>query len=362
MNDLYIFDLRIPPVVYVPAFYFLYVGILMIFKLMGYSKIKKLAEKTQTDLDDILLEALDIPLMLVIFVSGIYIIENIFKFGMNGEIRRVVDIAFKATSIIALILFVDKLVAGLIRHFSKGHEVLKSSSGFLVSIFRGIILGLGLLVILDSCGISVTPILASLGVGSLAVALALQPTLENLFSGAQLIVDKPIKVGHFIKLESGEEGYVEKIGWRSTWLRMLPNNMIVIPNKILVNSRVLNYHYPDQETAVPVEVGVDYRSDLEKVERITIEVAAETLKSVQGGVRSFQPVVRFSKFNESSIDFTVVLRAKEYVDGVLLKHEFIKNLHKRYAKEGIVIPYPIRTIEWDKSMPPIKIENTQGGK
>ena len=206
----------------------------------------------------------------------------------------------------------------------------------------------GLLILMDSFGVSITPLLASLGIGSLAVALALQPTLENFFSGIQIIVDKPIKIGQFIKLDSGEEGYVAKVGWRSTWIRMLPNNVVVIPNKILVSSKILNYYYPETEMAVLVQVGVHYEADLKRVEKVTIEVAREVMKTVQGGVPGFEPFIRYHTFNDFSIDFTVILRAKEFVDNYLIKHEFIKRLHERYNKEGIIIPYPIRAINYDQ--------------
>ena len=135
-------------------------------------------------------------------------------------------------------MFVDKFFRGVINAYSEKVKILKDSGGVLHIVIRVIVLGLGLLILLDNFGISITPILASLGIGSLAVALALQPTLENFFSGIQIVIDKPFKIGHFIQLESGEEGYVQKIGWRSTWVKMLADNIIVIPNKVLINSRV----------------------------------------------------------------------------------------------------------------------------
>ena len=227
-------------------------------------------------------------------------------------------------------------------------EILRTSGGIARGFVRAIVIGLGLMILLDSFGVSITPVLASLGVGSLAVALALQPTLENFFSGIQLIMDKPIKVGHFVKLDSGEEGYVHKIGWRSTWVRMIPDNVVVIPNKVLVNAKVTNYHYPQQELDVLMEVGVHYDSDLEHVERVTIEVGKETMKEVAGGVADFEPFIRYHAFADFSINFTVYLRGKEFHDGYLIKHEFIKRLHKRYAREGINIPYPIRAINYEQ--------------
>ena len=318
----------------------------------------RIADRTVTRLDNILLNALDLPLTLFIFVSGIFVLENIFEFGLEGDLLKWVDIAFKATTIIAVIIFFDRLLRGLISYYSERIKILKESGSMLHVAVRAIVMGLGLLILLDSFGVSITPILASLGIGSLAIALALQPTLENFFAGIQILIDKPITVGQFIKLDSGEEGYVHKIGWRSTWVRMLPNNVVVIPNKVLVNSKVLNYYYPQTEMAVLVQVGVHYDSDLEQVERITIEVGEEILKEVQGGVPEFKPFIRYHTFNDFSIDFTVILRAKEFEDNYLVKHEFIKRLHKRYKDEGIIIPYPIRTLDWNEGSGPLKISKT----
>jgi small-conductance mechanosensitive channel len=111
---------------------------------------------------------------------------------------------------------------------------------------------------------------------------------------------------------------------------------------------VLNYYYPEKELAVLVEASVHYSSDLKKVERVTMEVGKEIMKRVTGGVEGFDPFIRFHTFADSSINFTVILRGKEFVDNYLIKHEFIKALQERYAKEGIVIPYPIRAINTEQ--------------
>jgi small-conductance mechanosensitive channel len=214
-----------------------------------------------------------------------------------------------------------------------------------LEIFTKIILiAVGGMLVLDNLGISLTPILTTLGIGSLAVAIALQDTLGNFFAGLYVKADRPIEIGHYIRLQSGEEGYVEHIGWRSTRIRMLPDNMVVVPNNKLVQDIITNYHLPSRELAVLVPVGVAYDSDLEKVERVTQEVAKEILQTVDGGIREFAPLIRYHTFNQSSIDFTVVLRAREFTDGILIKHEFIKRLHVRYGQEGITIPFPIRTV------------------
>ena len=204
-----------------------------------------------------------------------------------------------------------------------------------------------------------TPIIASLGITSLAVALALQPTLENFFSGVQLIMDKPIRVGDYIELDSGEQGFVDKIGWRSTWIRMLPNNTVIMPNSVLSQSKVINYFYPSKELSVPVEVGVHYNSDLEHVERVTLEVAREILHSHKWGVSEYETFVVYTGFGDSSINFTVMLRAKEYFNRFWVKSAFIKALHKRFAEEGINIPFPIRAINVDQEGAAAKLAGAQ---
>jgi len=344
MTEITLFNITIPAFIYAPVIYFIWVSVLLIIKKIVFGRIEKLASRTKSKVDDILLGALNFPLVLLIFVSGIFILERISPILRDSELAGYFFVALKTTTVIAIVIFMDRLLNNLIQTYSHKVDILKTSGGVVRTFVRIIVIALGLLILLDSFGVSITPLLASLGIGSLAVALALQPTLENFFSGIQIVMDKPVKVGQFIKLDSGEEGYVARVGWRSTWVRMLPNNVVVIPNKVLVNSKVLNYYYPEQEMAVLVQVGVHYDSDLKHVEKITCEVGKKVMKEVQGGVPEFDPFIRYHTFNDFSIDFTVILRAKEFVDNYLIKHEFIKRLHERYNKEGIIIPYPIRAI------------------
>lgn len=206
----------------------------------------------------------------------------------------------------------------------------------------------GGLIVLQSLGLSITPLLTALGVGGLAVALALQDTLSNFFAGFHILASRQLTPGDYIKLESGEEGFVLDITWRNTSVRSLKNNIHVIPNSKMASTILTNYYQPQKEMSFLVQVGVSYESDLEKVETATIEIAREVMLQVAGGVEAFEPFIRYHTFNDFSIDFSVIMRAKEFTDQYLLKHEFIKRLHKRYAREGINIPFPIRTIIQDK--------------
>jgi small-conductance mechanosensitive channel len=203
---------------------------------------------------------------------------------------------------------------------------------------------IGLLVALNGVGVSITPMLTALGVGGLAVALALQEPLANFFAGLFITLAGQIRLGDYVRLDSGQEGYVADFSWRSTRLRMLANNLVIVPNAKLAQALVVNHDLPSRDLAVIVEVGVDYASDLDAVERVVTEVGRDVMATVPGGIAEFAPFIRFHTFGQSSIDFTVILRAREYVDQYLIKHEFIKRLHRRFDEEGIVIPFPIRTL------------------
>ena len=242
----------------------------------------------------------------------------------------------------ALANMVGKIVQAYARHIETALPVTSLTR----HISRIIIFVLGVLVLLHKLGIPITPIMATLGVGGLAVALALQDTLANLFAGFYIVVSKQIKVGDFVKLDSGEEGYVTDISWRTTKVRMLPNNVVLVPNDKMAKAIVVNYYLPDKEMAVLVQVGVHYDSDLDKVEQVTCEVGQSVMREVPGGIPEFQPFIRYHTFADSSINFSVIMRAREFTDQYLIKHEFIKRLQRRYAKEGIVIPYPIRAINY----------------
>jgi small-conductance mechanosensitive channel len=201
-------------------------------------------------------------------------------------------------------------------------------------------------------GISITPLITALGVGGLAVALALQPTLSNLFAGVQIIISKQLEPGDWVETDSGAKGYVVDVSWRNTTIRELPNNLIIVPNSILANSVITNFSRPQKKMSVVIEVGVSYDSDLARVERVTIEVAKKVVKEVQGGEAEFEPILRYHTFSDFSINFSVILRVKEYINKYLVRHEFIKALHKRYNEEGIEIPFPIRTVHMRNTVPP----------
>lgn len=218
----------------------------------------------------------------------------------------------------------------------------------LENLTRAAIYGMGLLLILSNLDISIGPLLTALGVGSLAVALALQDTLSNLFSGINIIANRQIRVGDYIRLDGGAEGFVADIGWRTTSITDRTDNHIIIPNVKLAQAIVTNFDLPNREFSVPARAGVAYGSDLAKVERVALEVAREVQKSVPGATTSFEPIFRFENFGDSAIQFVVMLRVKNFEDQHRAMHEFILRIDARFRREGIEIPFPQRVVHLEQ--------------
>lgn len=343
-------DITLPAEVIVAGIVLASLVVMFLIKHFFIRRLIRFTDSTNLFYATLLAHSIRFPLTILILVVQMWLLNWLLaKFGITNEsYSDSISLASKVLLIAAIAIFLSLFTEGALGRYAQNSDALRSSGNIIKGVVKGVILGIGVLIILGTLGISITPIIASLGITSLAVALALQPTLGNFFSGVQLVMDKPIRVGDFIELESGEQGFVERIGWRSTWIRMLPNNTVIMPNSKMSESKIINYYYPTKELSVPVEVGVHYNSDLEHVERVTLDVAREILKSHKWGIGDYETFVIYHTFDSSSINFTVMLRTEEYFHRFFLKSEFIKALHKRYAEEGIVIPYPIRAINTDQ--------------
>ncbi|BBB91431.1 MAG TPA: mechanosensitive ion channel family protein [Methylomusa anaerophila] len=247
---------------------------------------------------------------------------------------------FHSLVILSLTLMVAHLCSGYLKYkLGKTSENFASTS-ILITTIDLTVYAIGILVLLESFGVSISPLITALGVGGLATALALQDTLANLISGINILVSKQIKMGDFVKLSTGEEGHVVDMNWRNTTIKSPSENMVVVPNQKIASSIITNYAQPFAECSVAILIGVSYESDMDYVEKVTVAVAKEILQETAGGVKSFEPLVRYFSFAESSINFNVILRVKNVTDQHLIRHEFMKRLHARYQQEGIIIPFP----------------------
>lgn len=331
---------QIEPILIVVGFALAGLIVAWIVRRLVFPQLQRAAALTSSKADDDVIAALRRPLLLWGTLLGAHIgigtVPRFEKWSHGAQLTIEVVLLISVTWTLA------KIASDLVSSRTAGATL--PSANLIPNLTRAGVLILGFLVILQALNVKITGILTALGVGGLAVGLALQDTLANLFAGIQLLLSKQVRVGDFIRLSSGEEGFVTDITWRYTTIRQLPNNYTIVPNAKLSSAVTSNFTMPDPEQSILVQVGVAYDSDLEKVERVTIEVAREILERVDGAVRTHQPFVRYHTFGDSSINFSVILRGQEYTAQYLIKHEFIKALHARYNREGIEIPFPIRTV------------------
>jgi len=309
--------------------------------------LTRAAQRSAWKYDDVAVEALRSPLVLWFTLGGVYAAVELLR--LPEKVDRALTQALLVVAIFSVTWALARFTARALR--TGASEGALPSVSLIAHVAAAGIYVLGALVVLERLGISITPIVTALGVGGLAVALALQDTLANLFAGLRILAAGKLRQGDFVKLESGQEGYIQDISWAQTTLRQMPNNLVVVPNTKLATAITTNYHLPDLEQGVVVNVGVAHGSELARVERVTLEVARQVQAEVEGAVRAFEPLLRFQGFGPSSIDFVVILRAARYDVRGLLIHEFVKQLDARYAAEGITIPFPVRTVHLKQDPP-----------
>ncbi len=315
----------------------------LIFDKVIHRRIKKWVAKTSFKYDDIIVNSFDNISLYLFLLLGAFI--GLQSINISSNIYNIVEKIILILLIFLIIIAGSRIAVGFIDNYTEKINQYLPKSSIFQNITKILIFSIGGLIILQTLGISITPIITAMGVGGLAVALAFQETLSNLFAGLNILASRQIKIGDFIKLDNGIEGFVEDISWRYTIIKQMPNNMVIIPNSSLASAIVTNFNLPDKEMNIIVQVGVSYDSDLEFVEKVTLEVAKDVMKTFPGGVPEFEPLIRFHTFGDFSINFNVILRAKEYADQFPIRNEFIKRLHKKYKEVGITIPFPITTVE-----------------
>lgn len=304
--------------------------------------LAKHAKRTRWSGDDVVVDALRSVVPWAAIAGGIA--AGAALLPLTRTVQHHVNQSLQVWLIFVVTLSAARVIAGLVQSVTQSRSGVAGSATIFVNITRVLVLAIGFLVVLQTLGISIAPLLTALGVGGLAVALALQDTLANLFAGIHILASKTVQPGDYIRLSSGEEGYVVDINWRQTTVRQLSNNLVVIPNGQLAKTNMTNFTRPEQELTVLVQAGVSYDSDLEHVEKVTAEVVDEVMTEITGAVPEHEAAIRFHTFGDSRIGFTIILGVGEFSDQFRIKHEFIKRLHRRYRKEGIRIPAPTRTV------------------
>ena len=290
--------------------------------------------------DSLVLQAIRLPSLLWCVVLGLFVAIEMAELPPRLAVQ--IHAVLEAAIILSVTMTVAGVLGSLVAAASERRALAVGVTGLFRTSVRLVVLVVGGLVLLSSLGIAVTPILTALGVGGLAVALALQDTLSNLFAGIHLLADKPIRVGDYVRLSAENvEGHVVDVGWRSTRLRMLQNNVVVVPNKRVAESIITNYDLGETRMAVLIRVRVDYDADAELVERLLVDEATRAVGQVDGLLAEPPPSARLIPgFGDYALEFTLACQVRSFVDQFSVQHELRKRVLKRLRAERIRITLP----------------------
>jgi small-conductance mechanosensitive channel len=279
---------------------------------------------------------------LFFWLSFVGVATTLATVGASARVTELVRALLALLAPLAMTIFVVRLLINAVRLYLEYRQLRAVSliNNALRILGGAVVLGTALVLL----GVPVGPLLTVLAGSSVGLSLALREPLSNIFSGMTVIASDKIQPGDYIRLSTGQEGYVTDIRWADTCICDLTNNLVVIPNSVMTSTILTNFYRPDPELGVLFEMGVPYDSDLARVEAIVLAVAREVLAEVEGGVAAFEPLLRFNTFGETSVRLTVVLRARAFVDQFPLRHEFMKRLRSRFAAEGLPAPIPAQLL------------------
>ena len=333
--------------------FLLSLALAFIFNKLVFNLALRLTHWTPTDLDSRLLRSTRLPLTLVIIVVGAYLALTLPLDLASGQ-QNAVDTFAGVLGVVIGVLGAASLVGILFDWYvdNVGRRARPVLDLKFIPLIRRVattlVYGLGALLVMDRLGLDVTPLVAGLGLGGLAVALAIQPTLANLFAGTYVMTEGVIAPGDYIELENGIGGYVVDVGWRSTRIRTWSNNLVVVPNSRFAETIITNYQAPSPPVNVFLTCGVAYESDLYHVETVCRQVMDDVLDSSDAAVKEFGGWFGYESFGDSNVDFWLFVQAKSRLASFDLRTVLVQRLHQRLKEEGIVINYPVRTLQLPK--------------
>lgn len=305
--------------------------------------VKQAVKATKTQVDDLILRVVHPPLAIVVVVATAWLGAR-YLVPIPPEADAWISNLAAAALVFLVALIVSRLAAAGFEYRARSNFRWRGAARLGTRLVNIAIYLVAFMVILAHYGVNITPLLTSLGLVGLAVALALQDTLANFFAGIWIQTGRALQPGHYVRLESEKlEGYVEKIGWRTTQIRTLPNNMIVMPNSRIAQSTITDYHLPTPRMALLIPISVGLEQDARKVERILVEEAKRAAGSIPGLLKDPEPFVRLIPgFGEYALQFTLICQVAEYTDQYLAQHELRHKILERFRAEGIRIPFPTR--------------------
>jgi small-conductance mechanosensitive channel len=305
--------------------------------------LKAWTARTQSRAGSVVYEALRGPTLIWALILAVHLAVQ--GSDLPVKFTHPVSAALLVLWIVSLTLMSMRVVGNLVRHFGTQIPGALPVTTLTQNLAQISVVILGGLILLNHFNVSITPMLTALGVGGLAVALALQDTLSNLFGGFYVAVAGQVRLGDYIKLNTGEEGYVTDIGWRCTTLRALAHNLIIVPNAKLAQAIVTNYYLPEKRMSASFAVTVGYECDPDAVEQMLADVLTQSAGEVAGMLKDPPPSVAFDPgFGDAGMGFTANFHVAEFTNQFSVRNELRKRVLRRFRADGIGIPYPSRTV------------------
>jgi small-conductance mechanosensitive channel len=312
-------------------------------KRLLFRALHRWGQQSSSSVDSVLIRSLSGPILIWSLIAGIYFATE--TLDLPDRSTRLIERTLLILTILSLTMMASRLSGNLIRFYGTRVQGAMPVTTLTQNLAQLFVVLVGTLILLHHLGVSVTPILTAFGVGGLAVALALQDTLSNLFAGFYVTVAGQVRLGDYIKLNTGEEGYIADISWRSTTMRAQSNNLIIIPNAKLAQAIVTNYYLPERRMSIGIGVTVSYSSDPDHVERVLLEVARTAIAEVPGLLAEPAPSVQLIPgFGDSALKFTLNCSVAEFVAQFPVQHELRKRILKRLQTEQIEIGLPVQTV------------------
>ncbi|OPY31239.1 MAG: Small-conductance mechanosensitive channel MscMJ [Methanomassiliicoccales archaeon PtaU1.Bin124] len=323
----------------VTALIWIAIGLLFYFVLDP--AVKLATAKTKTELDDIMLRILRMPIFLYIVLIGM--VGSLEILVLSPDVVNQIETWYHVLLIGISAWMIYKIYDEVVLFYAKRYAS-KTETEFddvLVPVLEklGMILipFVALMLIFEIFGYDVTVLLAGAGFLGIVVGYAAQSTLANFFAGIQLLVSRPFNVGDKLLMENGDFMEVKRIGLRATEMLDTTNNqLIIIPNDNLANNKIINAFAPDKELTVTVVVGVAYGSDIEKVKRLMVDAFNETPNSVKNKV----PVIRLSEFADSSINMKIFIPIDDANAKWKAASDFREILYQKFKQSSVEIPFP----------------------
>lgn len=318
-------------------------GVLLIkiVKRVVLKRIEKLIGQTETDVDDYLFESFDKFVVPIVYFSIIYVAVG--TLNLSGFVENAIEAAF----IVIITYFSVRLISSIVllglrkyvRRQENGEEKIKQLGGVML-IINIIIWALGFVFLFDNLGYDVTAIITGLGIGGIAIALAAQNILGDLFNYFVIFFDRPFEIGDFLVI-GDKNGVVEKIGIKTTRIRTLSGEELVFSNADLTNSRIHNYKKM-QRRRILFSVGVTYETPAEKLRQIP-GILKEIVESKE--LVDFDRA-HFKSFGDSSLDFEIVyyINSADYAVYMDIQQDYNFQIYEKFEEMGVDIAFPTRTL------------------